>query len=135
MTAHPASAASLPPPAPVRLPRRWRWASLSSQKPYPVFPKHLVFKSNCFGSLVQPGMALQDKVAIVTGATGIVGEGIARAFLDAGATLICPIRRRAAAASRLLQTAALEAGLWEGRERSQRDDAVSSAHGSVGKYP
>lgn len=37
-------------------------------------------------------MALQDKVAIVTGATGIVGEGIARAFLDAGATLICPIR-------------------------------------------
>jgi uncharacterized membrane protein (UPF0136 family) len=38
-------------------------------------------------------MALEGKVAIVTGATGIVGEGIARAFLESGATLVCPVRR------------------------------------------
>ncbi|KAL4447498.1 hypothetical protein ABPG75_004717 [Micractinium tetrahymenae] len=37
-------------------------------------------------------MALQGKVAIVTGATGIVGEGIARAFLQAGATVVAPVR-------------------------------------------
>lgn len=37
-------------------------------------------------------MALEGKVAIVTGATGIVGEGIARAFLEAGAVVVAPIR-------------------------------------------
>lgn len=40
-------------------------------------------------------MELQGQVALVTGATGIVGEGIARAFLEAGATLVAPIRSAA----------------------------------------
>jgi NAD(P)-dependent dehydrogenase (short-subunit alcohol dehydrogenase family) len=37
-------------------------------------------------------MALQGQVAPVTGATGIVGEGIAHAFLEEGATVVAPIR-------------------------------------------
>lgn len=37
-------------------------------------------------------MALEGRVCVVTGATGIVGEAIARAFLDAGATVVAPVR-------------------------------------------
>ena len=37
-------------------------------------------------------MALQGKVCLVTGATGIVGEGIAKAFSEAGAQVIAPVR-------------------------------------------
>ena len=37
-------------------------------------------------------MALEGRVAVVTGATGIVGEGIAREFLAAGASVVAPIR-------------------------------------------
>lgn len=37
-------------------------------------------------------MALEGRVALITGATGIVGEGIARAFLEAGATVVAPVR-------------------------------------------
>jgi NAD(P)-dependent dehydrogenase (short-subunit alcohol dehydrogenase family) len=37
-------------------------------------------------------MSLAGKVVVVAGSSGIVGSGIARAFLEKGATLVTPVR-------------------------------------------